>query len=233
MSLNTEPKSVSFSYSIEKKCIKISEYYYSLERIIYDLDELEHFLQKEHLINQIDEISFFHLRQELFFIPPFIKKITIHDNFYKHPINFLPIGLTHLIFSDNSEFNQPLDNLPSTLEYLKLGYGYNQPLDNLPSGLVSLTVGDRFNRPIDKLPPKLKNLTLGQYFDCDLKMLPKTLECLKFTHAYSRYGINKIQFNKSLDYLPKSLTELIICGDTDFKLKPFKKCSYLSGRHNI
>jgi FNIP Repeat len=67
--------------------------------------------------------------------------------------------LTHLILGEN--FNQPVDNLPSTLTYLTTGHAFNQPVDKLPPTLTHLKTGHTFNQPVDKLPPTLTHLKTG------------------------------------------------------------------------
>jgi len=52
------------------------------------------------------------------------------SNEYPEYLNFsdtLPVG-----------YNQPLDNLPNGLEYLKIDWCYDKPLNNLPEGLKIL-----------------------------------------------------------------------------------------------
>ena len=60
------------------------------------------------------------------------------------PIDFnsllkeLPLGTKIIIFKENvnnhkfSEFNQPVDNLPSNLTHATFGELFNQSVDNLP-----------------------------------------------------------------------------------------------------
>ncbi len=42
-------------------------------------------------------------------------------------------GFTKIIF--NRGFNQSIDNLPNTIEDIKLSYNFNHPIDNLPRTL--------------------------------------------------------------------------------------------------
>lgn len=73
------------------------------------------------------------------------KKVMLDDGFAKS-IDWLPSEITHLVIGTN--FNQPLDNLPSNLKYLAFepdGYYYqktlfNHRLDNLPHGLEELRI---------------------------------------------------------------------------------------------
>ena len=39
--------------------------------------------------------------------------------------------ITHLIFYNLSEFNQPIDNLPDSITHLTLGQGFNQKINKL------------------------------------------------------------------------------------------------------
>ena len=81
-----------------------------------------------------------------------------------------------LTLKDN--FNQKLENLPSSLQSLTLGYHFNQKLENLPNSLQSLTLGANFCQKLDNLPDNLQRLTLGHIFNEKLENLPNSLRSL-------------------------------------------------------
>lgn len=115
----------------------------------------------------------------------------ILDN-YK--FNFtLPSQLTHLTI-DNS-YNDPIDILPNSLIYLKLGDKFNQYL-TFPPNLKTLILGNSYNKVLSELP-ELIHLQLGRH-DQPLPKLPK----LKFI----KFGCN---FDQSIKELPSSLTHII------------------------
>jgi hypothetical protein len=119
-----------------------------------------------------------------------------------------------------SKFNQPLDNLPSSIINLTLGYHFNQHLDNLPSSIINLTLGDRFNQLIDNLPSSLINLTLGYWFNQNLDNLPSSIINLTLGHYFNQ-ELNNLpnsiinltlgeNFNQCLDNLPHSIKDLTL-----------------------
>ena len=98
-----------------------------------------------------------------------------------------------------SIFNQPLDNLPLTLQTLTFGYNFDQPVDNLPLTLQNLTFGDYFNQTVDNLPLTLQTLTFGISFNQLVDNLPYNLKNLTFGH----------NFNQKIDNLPHGILNLI------------------------
>lgn len=92
-----------------------------------------------------------------------LKSIEFGVNFDKS-ISNLPETLETLILS--SEFNHPLDNLPTNLVYLSLAncLKFDCNLDYLPEGLETLILPENYYyRPIDNLPIETKVLNLTQY----------------------------------------------------------------------
>ena len=72
-------------------------------------------------------------------------------------IDDLPDTTKIIIFSrTNSKFNRPIDNLPSSLEFLETGYSFNQPVNCLPVNLMYLIIGCKFHQSINCLPIGLK-----------------------------------------------------------------------------
>ena len=63
-----------------------------------------------------------------------------------------------IIFNENfsknafSKFNQPVDNLPNSIQTLTFGYCFNQTVDNLKNSIQNLALGFKFNQSVDNLP---------------------------------------------------------------------------------
>lgn len=105
---------------------------------------------------------------------------------FNYDISGLPSCIKRIIFPINSDFNQPLDNLPSGLEELELYDKFNHPLDNLPHGLLRLVINSDFNYPLENLPSTLKYLEIRGEFNHPLnrKTLPAGLEELVLLDVY-------------------------------------------------
>jgi hypothetical protein len=114
-------------------------------------------------------------------------------------------NLKYLILDD---YDYPLDNLPSGLEYLCLPDKYNHPLDNLPSSLIGFVFpalnGTYYDYSFDNLPYGIKYIELGDItFGDDVinpyDNLPSTLEILNFDYIEVNYPLNNLPDN--LKYL--------------------------------
>ena len=130
--------------------------------------------------------------------------LIIDYNFYKDTllINNIPSTIKYLEFDYESEFTEPLNNLPTSLIYLKLSDVYNHPLNNLPLLLEYLICGAQFNQVLDFLPPCLKYISLSDNFNYPLDVLPDNL-----LYLY----IHSCVFNQPIIYkLPTSLIVLNI-----------------------
>ena len=76
-----------------------------------------------------------------------IETLTLPIN-YNSLLEDLPLGTKIIIFKDNkdneknrfSEFNQAVDNLPSSLTHLIFGYYFNKKVDNLPSKINTFNI---------------------------------------------------------------------------------------------
>jgi hypothetical protein len=122
-----------------------------------------------------------------------------------------------------SKFNQPLDNLPSDITNLTLGYYFNRPIDNLPSSIINLTLGNSFNQRLDNLPSEIINLTLGWYFNQPIDNLPSSIIVLTLGFHFNQRldnlpsGIINLTlgycFNQNLDNLPHGIINLTL-GET-------------------
>jgi hypothetical protein len=111
-------------------------------------------------------------------------KKVIFDNNFNSRIDWLPEGITDLQLGMN--FNQPLENLPSTIKRITIrkindvGYTkFNQQLDYLPPGLEEIYIhfNQEFNYPLNNLPIGLKKLFLiGYNYKQPINNLPNSLE---------------------------------------------------------
>jgi hypothetical protein len=148
--------------------------------------------------------------------------------FFDEPVDFLPEGITHIIFGNF--FNQSIDKLPNTVKCIalwaymflkgtiKFGYSFNQTINCYSESLICIFFGDEFNKPVDNLPNTITKLIFGRDFDQLINNLPKNIISLGFgrdfnqpihdlpdTITHLRLGKS---FNQSLDKLPKSLIDL-------------------------
>lgn len=117
-------------------------------------------------------------------IPPHIKKLSFE--YFNDNIDFL--SSSNITYLDlGKKFNQPIQNLPESIEYLDLsGYWFDQSIDKLPQNIRHLLLGYRFDQKIDHLPTTLKYLTVDREYKyrddlkilCDSKGITLTLENL-------------------------------------------------------
>lgn len=145
---------------------------------------------------------------------PFALTKLVFDGF-NHSLPALPASLTELTF--RRKFNLPFGRgtLPAGLLNLHLGFNFNQILENLPTSLKRLNLGgdfalrgffevidNGFNQPIKvgDLPSNLQKLSVGSCFNHSLEdVLPGNLTQL---HLGTK-------FNHKLGALPRSLMEII------------------------
>jgi len=114
-------------------------------------------------------------------------------------INNWPANLKYLILD---EYNYPLDNLPSSLQYIYIPKNFNHPLNNLPFNLIALELSDscEFSYQLNNLPYGIKYLKIGDGlgYEYPLDNLPLSLEIL---------DLGGDEYN-SLNNLPDSITHL-------------------------
>jgi hypothetical protein len=100
------------------------------------------------------------------------------------PLDNIPNGVTHLNITHPC-FNSPLDYLPTSLIYLRIGgltlyeeSSFDQPLNFLPSGLKILILEalENYTHPLDNLPPNLEYLyILNREYKHELNNLPSSI----------------------------------------------------------
>jgi len=114
-------------------------------------------------------------------------------------IDNLPNGIKNIIFC-SYYYDLPIDNLPNTIELIKLSKYFDHPLDNLPDSIHTIYFGEYFNQRLDNLPISIKNLYFpitGQ-FNRKFINLPENLEILLLPRNYS----------KRFDNVPNSMIKL-------------------------
>lgn len=199
--LNYNSDTIVFKYDFNKPIEINGEYYNIISKYtklifsnyekLYDCIKnknysIHHGSFAESKFNQpIDEIQYG--------LPKILTHVIFGHNF-NYPVN-LHEGLILLIFG--SKFNQPIDNLPSSLMHLEFSCSFNQPINKLPTSLKFLRFIESFNQPIN-LPPGLTHLTFDCRFDRPV-ILPDGLEYL---------CISNDDNSDTLDNLPSSITEL-------------------------
>jgi len=150
--------------------------------------------------------------QDITFLPNSVTTFEINSQVFSSQLNIkncnlktLTIGGSYL--QDNGQpnlnFNQPLNELPNTLETLTIMecHEFNQPLNHLPDNLQNLKlIGTaKFNQHLNKLPINLKYLLIegSKRFDEE--------------YDYEEYDEDcGVDFNKSLDRLPEGLEKLVL-----------------------
>lgn len=75
---------------------------------------------------------------------------------FNHPIDELPLSIRVLELGDGFDLSVSSLHNKQSLVYLYLGTNFNQPVDNLPPSLQYLSLGDNFNHPLDNLPTSIK-----------------------------------------------------------------------------
>jgi hypothetical protein len=201
-----------------------------------------------YFINENDEKLYYDISKSGAYIWPYSKPL---DKFFlyileenkvssiefKPSFNFsisgLPSCINSIIFSLNSDFNQPLDNLPSSLKYLELYDKFNQPLDLLPEGLKRLIINAEFNYPLDNLPAGLEYLEIRGAFNHPINNLPLGLKQLRIKNigdyddyntriAIQRNITTTTQFNQPVIKLPQNI-EVIECSHSIFNADNLNK----------
>ena len=149
-----------------------------------------------------------------------LKYLTLGSKYNQEII--LPHNLISL--KTGYSFNQKLDNLPQTLNYLYLNLMYEQEINTLPENiiLIEFTSNSNFNKTIDHLPNRLQHLRLCSNFNHKINNLPNTLTYLElgtdFNHNLDNLPNSLIvlkldySFDNPLDNLPSSLQCLLIYG---------------------
>ena len=126
------------------------------------------------------------------------------------PLDNIPNGVTHLDITHPC-FNSPLDYLPTSLIYLRIGglmyeeSCFDQPLNFLPRGLKILILEtlENYTHPLDNLPPNLEYLyILNREYNLPLDNLPPSLKTIYKLNYSNGYDADTYPDIKHLWYLP-------------------------------
>lgn len=135
------------------------------------------------------------------------KKLVFKSHSYNEPITseFIDMLIRKKveIIEFSRDFNQNVDNLPSTIKCLCFGMRFNIKINKFPDELTTLKLGYYYDHPLDNLPNKLLNLSTGKTFNHQLIYIPKLLRQLV---------IQNYNYSHSLDYIPNSVNKLLIVG---------------------
>jgi hypothetical protein len=113
----------------------------------------------------------------------FYNKYTEFNNFKE--LKYLTLG---------SQFNQPIYELPSKLEYLKLGRGFNNTLPIILPNSIKKLIINRFYKKKLNIPYNIEYLKLGFKYNHKIDFsLYKNLERLQLSQCYS-HSIDNITF---------------------------------------
>ena len=131
---------------------------YSFDQELLNLPESLEYLEFKGIFNQ-----------SLDFLPKSVKEIHFLTMFgadgepiishFNQPLDNLPESL-EVLELDCMDFNHSLDNLPKKLKYLKLNfYAFNFSLDNLPKSLeyLEISLPNTYKFPLEKLHKSLQN----------------------------------------------------------------------------
>ena len=132
-------------------------------------------------------------------------------------IRKFPPGLTKLFFAaywvDTNTIEPNIDNIPDTVEELRLPFHFNYPVTHWPANLKYLDTHGLFKQPLDNLPLGLKTLEIG----CGLRSLnnlPSSVDTLIYS-MFSRvplYNLPKTIKRLTLKYI--SRTDVLEIADT-------------------
>jgi hypothetical protein len=128
------------------------------------------------------------------FLPENLTHLTFGERFNQPVSGFLPENLTHLELGYS--FSNEINELPG-IKYLYVGTSCTKNLlDNLPNSIEELKLGDFFNQSLDNLPNQLKKISwLNDVFDKELNNLPESVEHIELP----------IRYYKKISKLPKNL----------------------------
>lgn len=160
-----------------------------------------------------------------------VKEIIIGKIFNSDLI--LPNSIENIEFCYNSKFNQPVNNLPEKLKYLKFGFNFNQHVDNLPNKLEYLYFGFNFNQELNFLPESIITLEFcyNSCFSKSLENLPNNIKKLLLNSKYHNNSIKLNNFSNNINFLripdltnihkfPTQINKLILCNDFNFDNLP-------------
>lgn len=156
------------------------------------------------------------------------------ENNFNEPFDYQIIvdmqKVRKIVFNSESEFNQPINNMPGGIHIIIFGNKFNQPVccqknghefgcdcsPILPITLRVLKFGSDFNHYLPNLPRSLMDLSLGENFNKEFRNLPNGLKFLEFGDFFNKPICSPLlKYNRNYSnysFLPNSL-ETLIFGD--------------------
>ena len=139
-------------------------------------------------------------------LPNTIESVNIYNKYFNYSLDNLPNGLKELVL--NQRYNQPLDFLPSELQFLKFSLGsiFSHSLDNLPQQLKLLEIPYLYNQEINCLPDSIEEIRIG------IKTMKNDDSIYYLESTYAVW--DDVQFfNKKIKKLPNNLKRLFIFNE--------------------
>jgi hypothetical protein len=128
-------------------------------------------------------------------LPLTVKHLIIDRSSVFNKFNSLPNTLETLYYEN--DYDGPL-TLPDTLVYLKTGHMFNNDLDTIPDSVQYLDLSETyFNKPIHRISDNLKKLTLSFHFNSTINIRNSNLQSIRLSC-----------WNGDINGLPESLVEL-------------------------
>lgn len=139
-------------------------------KIVVNLDNLPKNLEKLWVVS-------IRLDKRLDYLPNLRELSLMNLVYFNQPLDFLPESLEYLSIIDCHPFNQNLHYLPQNLKKLVLGslYCFNKDLDHLPGGLRELSLMGICIEKIEHLPEGLEVLGIKGGKILKIRNLPKDL----------------------------------------------------------
>ena len=141
---------------------------------------------------------------DLIKLPDNLEEIEFGNGF-NSLIDNLPPNIKKIIFNSESEFNQPIKNLPIGLEELWLGKNFLQSLDFLPESLTTLKFYRLNDIKLDNLPIGIEEMSFCELKLLNITKLPSNLKTLKIEKYFTSKLDNNIIFGQKLHklFVPK------------------------------
>ncbi|KAN0029244.1 hypothetical protein ACTFIV_011123 [Dictyostelium citrinum] len=118
-----------------------------------------------------------------------IESLTLKNNEEKIHLEYLPIYLKCLTFSDNYHHPISSNDLPKSLRKIKFGYNWNYRINLKNTNIDTIILGNGFNQIIKAgdLPLSLKEIIFGYNYSQPLEIgsIPSGVEKITFGYCYN------------------------------------------------
>ena len=142
-----------------------------------------------------------------------IKKITIHNNLI---FNISNNPITHITFDDYYDKDISFISNITTLKYLEFGKNFNQELNNLPSSLTHIIFGEKYNLPIENLPEHIEYIKIynNEYYKRDYNNIANSITSLNLNEDMildsDNYSLRIFLQQSSLRNLLEQITHIVM-----------------------